>query len=87
MSHLGSWQSRQRGPDRHQTHDQGVIMTKISVPDMSCGHCKASITEALGPLGAELSFDMQNREIEVSGIEADKALEVLDQIGFPASVK
>ena len=60
-------------------------MSKYSVPDMSCGHCRASITEALAPLGAAPVFDMEKREIEVEGLAAAQVLAALEAIGFPAS--
>lgn len=62
-------------------------MTTYNVPDMSCGHCKASITDTLMAEGAavELAFDMDNRRITVTGIEADRVIALLDEIGFPAS--
>ncbi len=64
-------------------------MTRYSVPDMSCGHCRASITEAVTALApdAPLSFDMERREVT---LEADlppaTVLAALDKIGFPATV-
>ncbi len=64
-------------------------MTKLSIPDMSCGHCRASITEALGKIegvGA-ITFDPENRTAEVSGTVSTATLIVaLDEIGFPATV-
>lgn len=62
-------------------------MTTFNVPDMSCGHCKASITEALEGAGdgVKLSFDMDARQVSVSGIADDQVIELLDEIGFPAS--
>lgn len=63
-------------------------MTTFHVPDMSCGHCKASITEALTGLGEiTLSFDMETRELQVEGLEADVVIEALDEIGFQATAK
>lgn len=57
----------------------------LSVPDMSCGHCRASITEALAPLGGTPEFDMATRRVTVSGPLAPAvAIEALDAIGFPA---
>ena len=57
----------------------------LSVPDMSCGHCRASITEALSPLGATPSFDMDTRRVTVTGpLSPDAAIAALDAIGFPA---
>lgn len=62
-------------------------MTTYNVPDMSCGHCKASITDALMAKDGtvELAFDMNNRLLTVAGLEAEQVIEVLDEIGFPAT--
>ena len=45
----------------------------LSVPEMSCGHCKATIESALAAVGAKADFDLENREIEVSGLAALKS--------------
>lgn len=62
-------------------------MSTFNVPDMSCGHCKASITEALEAAGdgVALSFDMEARKVTVTGLDTDQVVELLDEIGFPAS--
>ncbi|MCB1345889.1 MAG: heavy-metal-associated domain-containing protein [Rhodobacter sp.] len=58
----------------------------LSVPDMSCGHCRASITAALEPLGGAAVFDMDSRQVTVSGpLEPAAAIAALDRIGFPAA--
>ena len=51
-------------------------MTLLSVPDMSCGHCKASVTQALTALGTAgtISFDMTARQVQVDGPAAPEAL-------------
>jgi copper chaperone len=57
----------------------------LSVPDMSCGHCRASITTALAPLDADLSFDMEARRLSLSGrSDAPAVIAALDSIGFDA---
>ncbi len=60
-------------------------MTLLSVPDMSCGHCKASVEAALSPLPgmAPVEVDLANRQVKVAG-PADQALTALEAIGFPA---
>lgn len=60
-------------------------MTLLSVPDMSCGHCKASVEAALSPLPgmAPVEVDLQNRQVKVAGPAAE-ALRALEAIGFPA---
>ena len=43
------------------------MSTRMHVPEMSCSHCKATIEKAFAeadPL-AELSFDMEGRNIEI----------------------
>lgn len=64
-------------------------MTTLSVPDMSCGHCRASIETALKPLqGVEaIRFDAEARKVEVTGpAPAPALIAALDKIGFPATV-
>lgn len=60
---------------------------KFSVPDMSCGHCKAAIEKAV--LGAEpnaaLSFDMEARNVEIqSAMSSTDIQAVLGKAGYPA---
>ncbi len=61
-------------------------MTLLSVPDMSCGHCKASVEAALTPLAgmAPITVDLAQRQVSVAG-PADAALKALAAIGFPAT--
>ncbi|OYU39057.1 MAG: heavy metal transport/detoxification protein [Pseudorhodobacter sp. PARRP1] len=64
-------------------------MTKLSVPDMSCGHCKASVTDALSALPAvrDVTVDLTAREVTVAGTAAPDALvAALSEIGFPARI-
>lgn len=64
-------------------------MTLLSVPDMSCGHCKASVEEALAriPGTAPVTVDLPGRQVEVGGSAAPDALvKALDEIGFPARI-
>ncbi|ACM01068.1 heavy-metal-associated domain-containing protein [Cereibacter sphaeroides] len=64
-------------------------MTKLSIPDMSCGHCRASIEGALAPLpGFEgIRFNSDSRTAEIDGTVSERTLlSALDSIGFPAQV-
>lgn len=63
--------------------------TELSVPDMSCGHCKTAVETALTVLPGvgEVSVDLAARRIVVSGTTAPKALcDALDAAGYPATV-
>lgn len=65
-----------------------MTQTTLHIPDMSCGHCRASITEALKPLPGvdEIHFDAAARTATVTGAAAAPALiAALDAIGFPAT--
>jgi len=52
-------------------------MTKLHVPEMSCGHCKAAIETAvleLDPL-AEITVDLEARMVEIDAEQADDAIQ------------
>lgn len=58
----------------------------LSVPDMSCGHCRASIQAALAPLGAAPAFDMEARRVTlITEARQAEVLAALEAIGFDAS--
>lgn len=38
----------------------------FQVPNLSCGHCVASVTKALEPLGARVMADPATKRVEVS---------------------
>lgn len=65
-------------------------MSRFSVPDMSCGHCKATIENAVldADGGAELSFDMEAREVEVDSVlNTDEVIATMKEAGYEATVK
>lgn len=60
----------------------------LNVPDMSCGHCKASVEAVILKLDpkASVQVDLTARKVEVSTIEPVEAiLLALDSVGFPAT--
>lgn len=64
-------------------------MTILSVPDMTCGHCKATVEAALKALPevGSISVDLATHRVEVAGkAPADVLIEALDQAGYPATV-
>ena len=42
-------------------------MTTLSIPDMSCGHCKAAIERALSEVPGTVTVDLDARAATVSG--------------------
>lgn len=61
----------------------------LSIPDMNCGHCKASITTALTRLDptSTLDIDLPARKVTLTTDKpAAEVIAALDAIGFDASV-
>ncbi len=64
-------------------------MITLSIPDMSCGHCKASVESALTPLAGvkSITVDLTSRQVQINGTpQTDALLASLDEIGFPATL-
>jgi len=64
-------------------------MTKLNVPEMSCGHCKAAIEQAVAGVDADarVSVDLENRTVNVETAIADAALiDALKAGGYDATV-
>ena len=64
-------------------------MTTLSVPDMSCNHCKASVEAALGtvPEAGSVTVDLTTRKVKVAGpAPATALIAALDKAGYPATV-
>lgn len=64
-------------------------MTTLSVPDMSCNHCKATVEAALGavPEAGAITVDLTTRKVQVAGTALAAALLLaLDKAGYPAAV-
>ena len=62
-------------------------MTRLSIPDVTCGHCKASIEAALAPFAAHITVDLPARVVSIDGAtDIQAVLSALGEIGFPAQV-
>lgn len=64
-------------------------MTKLTVPDMSCNHCKMTVETALAavPETGAVTVDLSTRTVQVDGPAPAAALiQALDKAGYPASV-
>ena len=61
-------------------------MSSFHLPDMSCGHCVAAITEALKAVDPEvrLEFQREARMVQVqSKLDDARVAEVLTEAGYP----
>jgi copper chaperone len=62
-------------------------MTKLSVPEMSCAHCKSAVEKAVASVDdlADLEFDMEARTVDIdSDIEAAGLIAALKTEGYEA---
>ena len=62
---------------------------KFSVPDMSCGHCVATVTKAIKTLdaAAEVKVDLAGKTVTVdSSLPAPAVAKALEDAGYPAKV-
>lgn len=63
-------------------------MTTLSIPDMSCNHCKATVEQAITALdpAAVLQFDMAARTVAVTSAAALEAMKTaLKAAGYEAT--
>jgi len=60
-------------------------MTKLSVPDMSCGHCTAAIEKAIKTLDptARVSCDLETHVVDVESSLSERAVsEAIRDAGY-----
>lgn len=62
-------------------------MTVLTVPDMHCENCVRRITEALNAEKLSFTVSLADKTVSVEGDKAavQKAVEVMDDLGFEAS--
>ncbi|HRL21874.1 heavy-metal-associated domain-containing protein [Alcaligenes sp. SDU_A2] len=62
-------------------------MSTFSVPDMTCGHCVRSITEAIHAVAphASVKTDLDLHQVTIEGLDADQALKTLEDAGYTPS--
>jgi copper chaperone len=74
-----------------QAENQSTMepIMKFSVPDMSCGHCKATIGKSIEQADgtAQVEFDMENRTVTVTSTRsADEIAGVLKEAGYSSEL-
>lgn len=60
-------------------------MTTFTVPEMSCGHCKAKIEDAVmdADEGAVIAFDMDAREVDIdSSLDTAALADAIKAAGY-----
>ncbi len=64
-------------------------MAKFNVPDMTCGHCEATVSKAFKEIdgSADVKADLSTNKIDVTSTADNAAiLAALDAAGYPATV-
>jgi copper chaperone len=79
----------QEGPHlRTENQESEMTMTKFHVPDMTCGHCKKAVEEALHGIDAAagIEVDLDKHEISLtSSASIEQALAALKGAGYEAT--
>ena len=63
-------------------------MITLNVPDMSCGHCKATVEKAITGVdaSAKVAVDLSTRKVEItSSVASSTLLGALKAAGYPAT--
>lgn len=54
----------------------------FTVPDMSCGHCKAAIEAAIAEAGGRATVDLAARTVTVDGLDRARATDAIRTAGY-----
>ncbi len=63
-------------------------MTKLNIPDMTCGHCKAAVEKAVASVDADakVAVDLDTRTVEIdSSADLGAILAALKEEGYEAT--
>lgn len=58
----------------------------LSVPNMTCGHCKAKVEAAIQEVGGKAIVSLEDHEVEVNGLPESTVLAALKAAGYTAEV-
>ncbi|PCD75628.1 heavy-metal-associated domain-containing protein [Pseudothioclava arenosa] len=58
----------------------------LSIPNMTCGHCKKAVEAAIEEVGGKAEVFLEDREVEVGGLPEATVLAALKAAGYPAEV-
>lgn len=64
-------------------------MTTLSIPDMTCAHCKQRVETALSsvPDAGQVTVDLAGRTVQAAGpAPAGALIDALNKAGYPATI-
>jgi len=57
----------------------------FTVPDMTCGHCKAAVETAIADAGGRATVDLAQKTVTVEGLDPDRAAQAIRDTGYEVS--
>lgn len=54
----------------------------FTVPDMTCGHCKAAIESAIAQAGGRATVDLAAKTVAVEGLDETRAADAIRAAGY-----
>ena len=54
----------------------------FTVPDMTCGHCKAAVEAAIAEAGGRATVDLAQKTVAVEGLDNARAAEAIRGAGY-----
>lgn len=54
----------------------------FTVPDMTCGHCRSAIKEAIAQAGGTAQVDLARKQVQVEGLDATAAEAAIRGAGY-----
>ncbi|WP_207101982.1 heavy-metal-associated domain-containing protein [Paracoccus shandongensis] len=54
----------------------------FTVPDITCGHCKAAIEAAIAQAGGNATVDLSQKSVTVDGLDRDRAVQAIRDAGY-----
>ena len=54
----------------------------FTVPDMTCGHCKAAVETAIADAGGRATVDLPTKTVTVEGLDHDRAVQAIREAGY-----
>ena len=57
----------------------------FTVPDMTCGHCKAAVEAAIAEAGGHATVDLSAKTVTVEGLDQARAVQAIREAGYEPS--
>ena len=89
MAEQIKWRVHVAGMSLRRQPMDDLAMTTLNIPDMTCGHCKATVETTLSGLDpmADVTVDLPAKTVRLeTDADIETVLKALAEKGFPATV-